>query len=265
MVKAKQGPNKIRAQQQQEQQQQEQQHNQKHTKSNAKSRLSSVAIMKTTIQQPNVMTVLKADPSFTKPLVIPKKRKPKKQQDQPIRRSLLMTNALLPLMPVTRKKKSDEGPQNVEGSATGRHRVSGNATQTLLVIRDSLEHLMHTKKLSKLEKVEKHKVVPSSHQPVSVEPFYNKGHHVGSHRLTPMPFKHSERSHLSGGKGGGDNNAASHYGNSTSGVKQNSKNNYMEVPLTTRLPIIDFLSTDDFARTQISKKQRAAKRAALTK
>ncbi|KAL7744181.1 hypothetical protein ACLKA6_009154 [Drosophila palustris] len=238
------------------------------------------------------MTVLRAKPSLKK------KRKPKKQQ-QPIRRSPLMANALLPLMPSTKKKKkSDEGQPKVEG----RRKVSGNATQTLLVIRDSLERLVRPKKMFrssqrrspeatgavKLEKV--------SHQPVSVETFYDKGQRMGAQRLAPMPFKQSKNAHLTAGGlgekvvaggvgtgvGGGvgvaggigigvgsSGSAQSSGGQSTVhpvSVKQNQKNNNeMEVPLTTRLPIIDFISTDDFARMHASKKQKAARRLALSK
>ncbi|KAM8720006.1 hypothetical protein ACLKA7_006117 [Drosophila subpalustris] len=226
----------------------------------------------------HVMTVLRAKPSLKK------KRKPKKQQ-QPIRRSPLMANALLPLMPSTKKKKSDEGQPKVEG----RRKVSGDATQTLLVIRDSLERLVRPKKMFrsaqrrspqatgavKLEKV--------PHQPVSVETFYDKGQ-----RLAPMPFKQSKNAHSTAGGlgekvvaagagtgvGGGVGVGSSGSGQSSGGqstvhpvsVKQNQKNNNeMEVPLTTRLPIIDFISTDDFARMHASKKQKAARRLALSK
>ncbi|XP_034484244.1 mastermind-like protein 2 [Drosophila innubila] len=301
MAKVKQRPTKIRTQQLQEQQQQNQQQNpqqqqqqqQPPSKSKAKSKSNPVAIMKLSNQQPNhnpnpnpnVMTVLRAHPTtLTKPLVSPtKKRKPKKQQQQqqqPIRRSHLMANALLPLMPSAKKKKCDEGQQKVDGSA-GRRKVSGNATQTLLVIRDSLERLVNPKKTSPKSSLRRNpettaavsvKLEKVSHQPVSVETFYDKGQRVGSNRLAPMPLKQSQKLHLStaagagGASGGGGASGLSSGGQSTVhtvGAKQNQKSNEMEVPLTTRLPIIDFISTDDFARMHATKKQKAARRLAL--
>ncbi|KAH8261717.1 hypothetical protein KR044_002733 [Drosophila immigrans] len=170
------------------------------------------------LQGANVMTVLKTQQSTlakskskTKK---PFKLRPKKPQ-QSVRRSNLMANALLPLMSPQREK-----PKPTQASPA-------RATQTLLVVRDSVERQQPEISVDKKQR----------------------------HRLPPMPPMPPLKPKLQMREAGVKATASQSQSQS-----QGKQPPDVEVPLTTRLPIIDFISTDDFARMHAFKKPKLARR-----
>ncbi|XP_062140317.1 uncharacterized protein LOC133848678 [Drosophila sulfurigaster albostrigata] len=190
-----------------------------------------------TNQMVNVITVLKTQPTLSsKPQVAPSKKfkwRPRKPQ-QTVRRSKLMANALLPLM--SDKRVEEHKPEQTK--TTNKSRPT-KATQTLLVVRDTLQ-LKHAAKSEKSQQTAEKK---------------------RTQRLPPMPFKHKLHP-VSGGNAPASASTSTAATAAASGIKplSSQKQNDVEVPLTTRLPIIDFISTDDFARMHAFKKAKAARR-----
>ncbi|KAH8403537.1 hypothetical protein KR215_011113 [Drosophila sulfurigaster] len=197
-----------------------------------------------TNQMVNVITVLKTQPTLSsKPQVAPSKKfkwRPRKPQ-QTVRRSKLMANALLPLM--SEKRAEEHKPEQTKTTTTTMTNKSRptKATQTLLVVRDTLQ-LKHAAKSEKSQQTAEKK---------------------RTQRLPPMPFKHKLHP-ASGGNALASVSASTAAAAAASGIKplSSQKQNDVEVPLTTRLPIIDFISTDDFARMHAFKKAKAARRLA---
>ncbi|XP_070064748.1 uncharacterized protein [Drosophila virilis] len=189
-----------------------------------------------------------------KPKPMPRLKKP---HQQPKRRSLLVRKALQPQLPPKAKSKQTKGKMGV-----ARHRQAkaiSAANTTLLIIKGSVQRFQRAKKLLKLAQQQETTPPANIHMrkqvPVRTPPdigaFYKKGQQSVPRRQMAVLPAQSLLPHV----GGGIQKEA--YGNfaykGAAPLRPTHKNAELDVPLTNRLPIIDFISTDEFERLRASR------------
>lgn len=181
----------------------------------------------------------------------------KKPHQQPKRRSLLVHKALQAQLPPKAKSKPTKGKVGV-----ARHRQAkaiSAANTTLLIIKGSAQRFQRAKKLLNLAQQHKAAAPANIHMrkqvpvrtPADIGAFYKKGQQSVPRRQSAALPPQSLLPHV----GGGIQKEA--YGNfafkGAAPLGPGHNNAELDVPLTTRLPIIDFISTDEFERLRASR------------